>query len=763
MSSTSSRNSTNTQETIFLLAPSFDHGCARDAMPGARGQNPCLAVDPYAMTEFESTLTAQGTEGCRRFLDSGISKYEHPELCVSRALIIALGQGHSSIAEILLERSTPEGELMAYEMWGVTPLHIAVALDDEAMVELLLMSNASPQRQLRDDLVLVIFMLEALGERSGVFRQLYYQYMRLPISTPLGTAVENGNRSLVDALRRRDKNTYLLHALVWCERDTWLRELLPDYLDNVNQPDETGSTPLHFAVMVKSAPCIDMLLSAHADGTLLNLDGLSPAHMAIEKQLDIGICERLMESIDDANMAKLSRNFLTSVLNHASPSRALVRALLNRGASIDGIPARDWWKALGPPERDNDSHIHISRSMNQTYSIHRCYNVNFNVLDLPAYFCDAHSEINMLLLPKSCIDPSFRSRLDPSHAMGPLSFRVFNHDRWERKAILPQLTHLTRLPQNKFFITFSISIKCPEGLQDKPLANAQDIPPEGQFIGWVLTRAESKGSEDRWQDAKPYDSRLRVVTYFSTLDCGWIPESPAELCLNLLVEMNSDWHLVYEQSLQYLNRMRIKVLQQEGRNKRIIRELLRASLDCSRLVSALQLQVHRITSQVEVYRTHDYLRDSLHDDSALGNVSTSTEQLEKDVKMKISELSQLTQDLITLEFSLVSIHEAQLSTSMSVSMKRLSWITFIYLPLTFAASVFGANINVLADNPGWWWMAILAGALMFMTFSGWVLFKYTELENHLETAGDGIYSTIANRFGGRNRTDREQGIKDALE
>jgi hypothetical protein len=38
-----------------------------------------------------------------------------------------------------------------------------------------------------------------------------------------------------------------------------------------------------------------------------------------------------------------------------------------------------------------------------------------------------------------------------------------------------------------------------------------------------------------------------------------------------------------------------------------------------------------------------------------------------------------------------------------------------------------------------------------------------KLENHLETAGDGIYSTIVNRFGGRNRTDREQGIKDALE
>ncbi|KAL4890799.1 hypothetical protein BDV59DRAFT_183689 [Aspergillus ambiguus] len=106
--------------------------------------------------------------------------------------------------------------------------------------------------------------------------------------------------------------------------------------------------------------------------------------------------------------------------------------------------------------------------------------------------------------------------------------------------------------------------------------------------------------------------------------------------------------MVFEKSLQYLNSMRIKVLQEEGGNKKIIKELLRASLECSHFVEALKLQVDRIMSQIEIYQTHDYLRESLHDDSALEKISTSTKQLEKDVKKKISELSQLTQDLITL-------------------------------------------------------------------------------------------------------------------
>lgn len=107
---------------------------------------------------------------------------------------------------------------------------------------------------------------------------------------------------------------------------------------------------------------------------------------------------------------------------------------------------------------------------------------------------------------------------------------------------------------NPVFITFSISIECPEGLQDETLANAKETPPRGQFIGWVFTRADTERN-DATRVAKPCELGLRLVTYFSTLDCGWIPESPAELCICLLDEMASDWHMAYEQSLQYLNRM----------------------------------------------------------------------------------------------------------------------------------------------------------------------------------------------------------------
>ncbi|KAL4890797.1 hypothetical protein BDV59DRAFT_183686, partial [Aspergillus ambiguus] len=49
-----------------------------------------LPVKPGVLTKLEKMLMAGDIEECHQTLDDEISKYAHPELCVSRALIIAL-------------------------------------------------------------------------------------------------------------------------------------------------------------------------------------------------------------------------------------------------------------------------------------------------------------------------------------------------------------------------------------------------------------------------------------------------------------------------------------------------------------------------------------------------------------------------------------------------------------------------------------------------------------------------------------------------
>ncbi|KAK4123005.1 hypothetical protein N657DRAFT_645721, partial [Parathielavia appendiculata] len=56
-------------------------------------------------------------------------------------------------------------------------------------------------------------------------------------------------------------------------------------------------------------------------------------------------------------------------------------------------------------------------------------------------------------------------------------------------------------------------------------------------------------------------------------------------------------------------------------------------------------------------------------------------------------------------------------------MKRLSWITFVFLPLMFIASLFGMNVDVLASDPPWWIYIPFALGTMLLTLVVWLTFK----------------------------------------
>jgi Mg2+ and Co2+ transporter CorA len=56
-------------------------------------------------------------------------------------------------------------------------------------------------------------------------------------------------------------------------------------------------------------------------------------------------------------------------------------------------------------------------------------------------------------------------------------------------------------------------------------------------------------------------------------------------------------------------------------------------------------------------------------------------------------------------------------------MKRLTWVTFIFLPLTFVAGLFGMNINLFEANPAWWWYLVFAFGTLSLTLFIWIIFK----------------------------------------
>lgn len=67
------------------------------------------------------------------------------------------------------------------------------------------------------------------------------------------------------------------------------------------------------------------------------------------------------------------------------------------------------------------------------------------------------------------------------------------------------------------------------------------------------------------------------------------------------------------------------------------------------------------------------------------------------------ELQKPTEQLIDLMYKSVSIKDARLSLELNTSLWRLSWVTFIFLPLTFLVSFFGMNVDTFQNYPSMKW------------------------------------------------------------
>lgn len=73
----------------------------------------------------------------------------------------------------------------------------------------------------------------------------------------------------------------------------------------------------------------------------------------------------------------------------------------------------------------------------------------------------------------------------------------------------------------------------------------------------------------------------------------------------------------------------------------------------------------------------------------------------------------------------VAIRDARQSLELNASLWRLSWITFIFLPLTFLSGFFGMNVHLFGSDPlpsiRWYFVAAVALLLLVMGF--WFTFK----------------------------------------
>ncbi|KAK2808239.1 hypothetical protein FQN50_004981, partial [Emmonsiellopsis sp. PD_5] len=106
------------------------------------------------------------------------------------------------------------------------------------------------------------------------------------------------------------------------------------------------------------------------------------------------------------------------------------------------------------------------------------------------------------------------------------------------------------------------------------------------------------------------------------------------------------------------------------------------------------------------------------------------------------DLVKPTKTLISLLYQSVSIRDSRHSIQLGISMWRLSWITFIFLPLTFIVGFFGMNVDTFSSNPSIKWYFIASVPFMLSVLAAWYLLKHVIARQRQTPYQRGIYESF---------------------
>ncbi|KAE8376541.1 ankyrin repeat-containing domain protein [Aspergillus bertholletiae] len=205
--------------------------------------------------------------------------------------------------------------------------------------------------------------------------------------------------------------------------------------------------------------------------------------------------------------------------------------------------------------------------------------------------------------------------------------------------------------------------------------------------------------------------------FISTLSTSRVPESISDFCQQFLRELVEEWDKICSKGIQDIEGIRSHQLKLRGRSRRLIDDLARNSLKRAELRRCLQQQVSGLQKAVD-----DSTTIKIDEKKQLAN---RIENMKKSVASQLDDMERAIRELLQIELAWVTIGE-------TASMKRLSWVTFIFLPLMFVSSLFGMNVDILQNNPDWRWYILCSTLCLLSTVAIWVSFKFLNIESWSE-------------------------------
>lgn len=123
----------------------------------------------------------------------------------------------------------------------------------------------------------------------------------------------------------------------------------------------------------------------------------------------------------------------------------------------------------------------------------------------------------------------------------------------------------------------------------------------------------------------------------------------------------------------------------------------------------------------------------------LGNTPSELERLTSQCERDIINP---TKELADLMYKSVGIRDARHSLQLGLSMWRLSWITFIFLPLTFMCGFFGMNVDTFEENPSIKWFFITSVPVLLTVLILWYGVKHSLSTQRQNPLRRGVYEAL---------------------
>ncbi|PGG95145.1 hypothetical protein AJ79_10227 [Helicocarpus griseus UAMH5409] len=240
--------------------------------------------------------------------------------------------------------------------------------------------------------------------------------------------------------------------------------------------------------------------------------------------------------------------------------------------------------------------------------------------------------------------------------------------------------------------------------------------------------------ESRWR-------RLPFFLAFESRDLVATDEQLAFQCSRIILEdifkaLVAEWDSFLDLAMDHVSILEDKIYEQPADETRAPELWMNSNL----WLKVEKLMFIHIDVVKEMRPRLVELEDDLEtDETWLDSIPGDYERLST---LVAEDLVKPTETLISLLYQSVSIRDSRHSIQLGVSMWRLSWITFIFLPLTFIVGFFGMNVDTFESNPSIKWYFIASVPFMLCVLAAWYLLKHVIARQRQTPYQRGIYENF---------------------